>query len=445
MKIYIVGTGYVGLVTGACLAEMGNDVTCIDNNKEKIINITTYGKLPIYEPGLEELVKNNFEACRLKFCTSIPDNIKKKSIIFIAVGTPSDENGKADLKFVNQVAKEIGQKITNYCVVVDKSTVPVGTGDEVESIIQKELDKRRIALNFDVVSNPEFLKEGDALKDFNFPDRIIIGTNSELAISLMKQLYSPFSMRKAKIISMSRKDAEMTKYAANAMLATKISFMNEISQICELTGVDVENVRKGIGSDKRIGYSFIYAGCGYGGSCFPKDVKAIVQTSKKYNFNPIILDAIEERNRLQKNVIFNKIINKFGSNLTDKIFSIWGLSFKPGTDDMREAPSVYLIKSIIKSGGVVKVYDPIAMETAKNEFSIEEKTKIIFCDSEYETLESSDAMALVTEWSQFRQPNFSTIKEYLNYPIIFDGRNQYDPNFLYENGIEYYGIGRTNQ
>lgn len=444
MNIYIVGTGYVGLVTGACLADMGNVVTCIDNNIDKIRKLKEDNEIPIYEPGLEEIVKNNIQANRLKFSTEIPNEIPENAIIFIAVGTPSDEEGNADLKFVYQVAEEIGEKINNYCVIVDKSTVPVGTGDKVEKIIQNQINSRNLNIEFDVVSNPEFLKEGDAIKDFNYPDRIIIGSNSEKANEIVKQLYAPFSMRKSKIIKMSRRDAEMTKYAANAMLATKISFMNEISQICELTGVDVENVRQGIGSDSRIGYSFIYPGCGYGGSCFPKDVKAIVQTAKNNDFDPLVLNSVEERNREQKNILFKKIIKKFGQNLSNKVFSIWGLSFKPGTDDMREAPSTFLIKSIIGNGGVVKAFDPIAMESAKNEYNKSELLKITFCNSEYDALNNSDALILVTEWGQFRQPNLEMIKEKLNNPVIFDGRNQYNPDYLKKNGIEYYGIGRTN-
>ena len=445
MKIYIVGTGYVGLVTGACLANMGNEVTCIDNDENKINNLVDHGILPIYEPGLEELVKSNIDANRLKFTNSIPGEIDENSIIFIAVGTPSDEDGKADLKYVHQVAKEIGEKIINYCVVVDKSTVPVGTGDAVEEIIKNSISSRNENIEFDVVSNPEFLKEGDALKDFTYPDRIIIGSNSQRAKELLSQLYSPFSKKKSKILFMSRKDAEMTKYAANAMLATKISFMNEISQICELSGVDVENVRQGIGSDKRIGYSFIYPGCGYGGSCFPKDVKAIVQTAKDLNFDPIVLNSVEKRNALQKNVLFEKLVDKFGKDLKGKILAVWGLAFKPGTDDMREAPSIVLIKSIIENGGNVNVFDPIAMETAKYEFTEEELAKINFCQTEYEAIINAEAMILVTDWGQFRQPDFNKIVNSLNNPIILDGRNQYDPQYLSDFGIEYYGIGRTNQ
>ena len=444
MNIYIVGTGYVGLVTGACLADMGNVVTCIDNNIDKIRKLKEDNEIPIYEPGLEEIVKNNIQSNRLKFSTEIPNEIPENAIIFIAVGTPSDEEGNADLKFVYQVAEEIGEKINNYCVIVDKSTVPVGTGDKVEKIIQNQINSRNLNIEFDVVSNPEFLKEGDAIKDFNYSDRIIIGSNSEKANEIVKQLYAPFSMRKSKIINMSRRDAEMTKYAANAMLATKISFMNEISQICELTGVDVENVRQGIGSDSRIGYSFIYPGCGYGGSCFPKDVKAIVQTAKNNNFDPLVLNSVEERNREQKNILFKKVQKKFGQNLSNKVFSIWGLSFKPGTDDMREAPSTYLIRSIIENGGVVKAFDPIAMDSAKKEFKDDELLKISFCNSEYDALNNSDALILVTEWGQFRQPNFDMIKEKLKNPVIFDGRNQYNPDYLKKIGIEYYGIGRTN-
>jgi len=444
LNIYIVGTGYVGLVTGACLADMGNVVTCIDNNIDKIRKLKEDNEIPIYEPGLEEIVKNNIQSNRLKFSTEIPNEIPENAIIFIAVGTPSDEEGNADLKFVYQVAEEIGEKINNYCVIVDKSTVPVGTGDKVEKIIQNQINSRNLNIEFDVVSNPEFLKEGDAIKDFNYSDRIIIGSNSEKANEIVKQLYAPFSMRKSKIINMSRRDAEMTKYAANAMLATKISFMNEISQICELTGVDVENVRQGIGSDSRIGYSFIYPGCGYGGSCFPKDVKAIVQTAKNNNFDPLVLNSVEERNREQKNILFKKVQKKFGQNLSNKVFSIWGLSFKPGTDDMREAPSTYLIRSIIENGGVVKAFDPIAMDSAKKEFKDDELLKISFCNSEYDALNNSDALILVTEWGQFRQPNFDMIKEKLKNPVIFDGRNQYNPDYLKKIGIEYYGIGRTN-
>jgi UDPglucose 6-dehydrogenase len=444
MKIYIVGTGYVGLVTGSCLAEMGNEVVCIDNDIEKINNLIEFGLLPIYEPGLEELVKSNYSSNRLSFKTSIPNDITENSIIFIAVGTPSDEKGKANLEYVYQVAKEIGRKLSTYCVIVNKSTVPVGTGDNVEEIIQMELDGRNLLIKFDVVSNPEFLKEGDAIQDFNFPDRIIIGSNSEKAKELMSQLYSPFSIRKSKLIFMARRDAEMTKYAANAMLATKISFMNEISQICDLTGVDVENVRYGIGSDKRIGFSFIYPGCGYGGSCFPKDIKALIETSNENNFTPILLNAVEDRNLYQKEFLFNKVINKFGKDLSNKIFSIWGLSFKPGTDDMREAPSIITIKSIIKKGGNVQVFDPVSMNNAIKEFTSNELRKIKFCDSEYESLDNSDAMILITEWRQFRQPDFLKIKSKLKTPLIFDGRNQYNPNYLKEIGIEYIGVGRSN-
>ena len=443
MKIYIIGTGYVGLVTGACLADMGNIVTCIDINKD-IINSLNNCEIPIYEPGLEEMVKNNIFAKRLKFKTQIPENITENAIIFIAVGTPSDNHGNADLTFVYQVAEEIGNKINYSCIIVNKSTVPVGTGDEVEMIIQKQITLRNLNIEFDVVSNPEFLKEGDAINDFNYPDRIIIGSNSDKPNKLLKQLYEPFSMKKSKIINMPRRDAEMTKYAANAMLATKISFMNEISQICEFTDVDVENVRKGIGSDSRIGYSFIYPGCGYGGSCFPKDVRAIIQTAKNYNFDPIVLSSVEMRNKAQKNILYKKIKQKFGQNLTNRFFSIWGLSFKPGTDDMREAPSKYLIKSIIKSGGKVRIYDPIAMDSAKKEFTEYELKSIFFCSSEYDVLNNSDALVLVTEWGQFRQPNFEKIIEKLKNPIIFDGRNQYNPQYLKNIGIEYYGIGRTN-
>jgi UDPglucose 6-dehydrogenase len=443
MNILVIGTGYVGLVTGACLAEMGNHVTCIDNDKIKIKELKNI-KLPIYEPGLEEIVKTNIHSKRLEFAVKIPPYISENTIIFIAVGTPSDNEGNADMSYVYQVAKDIGKNIDNYCVVVNKSTVPVGTGEKVEALIREEIKKRNLKFNFDVVSNPEFLKEGDAIKDFNFPDRIIVGSESKKANQLLDHLYAPFSKKKSKIIFMSRRDSEMTKYAANSMLATKISFMNEISQICELTGVDIENVRKGIGSDSRIGYSFIYPGCGFGGSCFPKDLRALIQTAKNNSFNPVLLDSVQNRNIKQKKILFTKITSIFGQNLTGKTFSVWGLSFKPGTDDVREATSIIIIKSIIEKGGFINAYDPFATSNAKKEFNANQLKKIKFFNNEYEALINSNALVLVTEWAQFRQPNFEMIIDHLKEPIIIDGRNQYDPTYLKSVGIDYFGIGRSN-
>lgn len=445
MNLIIIGTGYVGLVSGACFAETGNQVNCIDIDKNKIDKLNA-GIIPIYEPGLEELIKNNVIADRLKFSTHIPTKIPLNSILIIAVGTPPDKNGEADLSYVYNAAREIGDRLNNYALIVNKSTIPVGTGEKVEELIQKQLQERNIDCNFDVVSNPEFLKEGDAIKDFLYPDRVIIGTDSTKARDIMKQLFAPYSMKKTKILFMGRRDAEMTKYAANGMLATKISFMNEIALICEETGVDVEKVRKGIGSDSRIGYSFIYPGCGYGGSCFPKDVKAIVNTAKQTGINPILLNAVEKRNSLQKNILFEKVISVFGNNLKGKIFAVWGLAFKPGTDDMREAPSVQFIYSIIENGGNVNVFDPVCMETIKQEFPEDWfiDGRITYFDNEFDALNHSEALILITEWKQFRQPNFRRIKDNLNNPIIIDGRNQYQPNYLKELGIEYYGIGISN-
>ena len=443
MRLTIIGTGYVGLVTGACFAEMGSNVTCVDIDQEKIDNLKN-GILPIYEPGLENLVVQNYKEGTLHFSASLEQASKDSNIFFIAVGTPPGEDGSADLQYVLQAAKEIGQNIKDYSVIVDKSTVPVGTAEKVKSTIRTELEKRGVNIEFDVVSNPEFLKEGAAVNDFLKPDRIIVGADSQRAAKVMKRLYAPFSRNREKVILMNVRDAEMTKYAANSMLATKISFMNEISNICERLGVDVENVRKGIGSDSRIGYSFIYPGCGYGGSCFPKDVKALIKTSKEKGFIPELLNAVEKRNNLQKQVLFAKILKRFGQDLSGKIFCMWGLSFKPGTDDIREASSFEILKELINAGAKIKAFDPVAMDQARKEFPENwfEKGRLIFEVNQYKAIENTDALILVTEWKTFRQPDFKVMADIMKELIIFDGRNQYDPEEVKEMGFKYHGIGR---
>ncbi|ACN16057.1 Ugd [Desulforapulum autotrophicum HRM2] len=443
MKITMIGTGYVGLVSGACFSEMGSRVTCVDVDEKKIENLKQ-GILPIYEPGLEAMVVQNHAEGLLDFSTSLARAMKTSSIYFIAVGTPQGEDGSADLTYVITVAAEIGKNLDKYAVIVDKSTVPVGTADKVRATIQKELDLRGVDIGFDVVSNPEFLKEGAALNDFMKPDRIIVGADTESARKVMKRLYAPFSRNRDKVIFMSVRDAEMTKYAANSMLATKISFMNEVANICERLGVDVENVRKGIGSDARIGYSFIYPGCGYGGSCFPKDVKALIRTSAENGFEPDLLNAVERRNELQKLWLFQKIIHRLGEDLTGRSFAVWGLSFKPGTDDMREASSVVLINKLIEAGAVVRAYDPVAMAEAGRVFPHAwfDDGRLVLVDQSYEALDGVDAMVLVTEWKTFRQPDFNDMKARMAKPLIFDGRNQYDPEEVRDLGFEYFGIGR---
>ena len=445
MKLTIIGTGYVGLVTGACFAEMGSQVTCVDIDQEKIENLKN-GILPIYEPGLENLVIQNYKEGTLNFSTSLEQACQNSNIFFIAVGTPPGEDGSADLQYVLQVARQIGQNINDYSVIIDKSTVPVGTADKVKSTIQKELSDRGVNIEFDVVSNPEFLKEGAAVNDFLKPDRIVVGVDSQRAAEQMKRLYAPFSRNREKLISMNVRDAEMTKYAANSMLATKISFMNEISNICERLGVDVENVRKGIGSDSRIGYSFIYPGCGYGGSCFPKDVKALIKTSKDQGFEPDLLNAVERRNNSQKQVLSGKIIKKFGQDLSGKTFCMWGLSFKPGTDDMRESSSSVIIKELINSGAMIKAFDPVAMDQAQKEFPDKwfAKGLLKLESNQYQAIENTDGLILVTEWKTFRQPDFKLMADTMRLRIIFDGRNQYDPIEVREAGFQYHGIGREN-
>lgn len=445
MDLCVIGTGYVGLVTGACFAEMGNEVWCVDVDAAKIEGLKA-GKLPIYEPGLEEIVERNYQEGRLRFTTDLGEAMAECDVLFIAVGTPPLEDGSADLQHVLTVARDIGRRLSRYSVIVDKSTVPVGTAERVRRAIQAELDARGVSIPFDVVSNPEFLKEGAAVEDFMRPDRIIVGTDSEAARERMAELYAPFNRSHQRVIHMGVRDAEMTKYAANAMLATKISFMNEIAALCERYGVDVENVRLGIGADHRIGYHFIYPGCGYGGSCFPKDVKALIAMAQAAGVEPEVLAAVEERNAKQKRVLEEKIVARFGEDLTGRTFGVWGLAFKPGTDDMREAPSIPLIEGLIGRGAKVRAYDPVAMDNARRVFPAQwfDEGRLVFTRHQYDALEGADAMVLVTEWKPFRHPDFAAIKRLLKTPMIFDGRNQYDPQQLQRLGIAYVGIGRAN-
>ena len=440
MKIAVVGSGYVGLVSGTCFAEMGNKVTCVDNVVEKVEKLKK-GIIPIYEPGLEPMVLKNVKNGNLSFTTNLPKAIEDAIIVFIAVGTPMGEDGSADLRYVLSVAKEIGESMQQRIIVVDKSTVPIGTADKVKATIQAELDKRNSDLEFDVVSNPEFLKEGAAINDFMKPDRVVIGAESDYAMEKMKQLYSPFCMNHDRFIGMDIRSAEMTKYAANAMLATKISFMNEIANICERVGADANQVRIGIGSDNRIGYSFIYPGCGYGGSCFPKDVKALKKIAEEYNYEAKVIKAVEEVNDAQKFVIAQKVVKRFGEDLTGLTFGLWGLAFKPGTDDMREAPAIYVVKELVKRGAKIKAYDPKAVEEAK-EFYLKGVGNVEYVDGKYKAIENTNALILLTEWKEFRSPDFEEIKLQLKSPIIFDGRNQYNIFKLEEKGFEYYQIGK---
>ena len=440
MKITIVGSGYVGLVSGACFAEMGNKVTCVDIDEKKIENLKK-GIIPIFEPGLEAMVLRNLKNNNIFFTSSLSNAIQDAQIVFIAVGTPMGDDGSADLQYVLAVAKSIGESMTKELVVVDKSTVPIGTADKVRATIQNELDKRELLINFHVVSNPEFLKEGAAIDDFMKPDRVVIGADSVYAFDVMKQLYSPFFRTHDRFITMDIRSAEMTKYAANAMLATKISFMNEIANICEKVGADVNKVRIGIGSDKRIGYSFIYPGTGYGGSCFPKDVKALKKIAEEHGYNANLISSVENVNDAQKLVIANKVIARFGENLKGKTFGLWGLAFKPGTDDMREAPSIYVVKELVKRGAKIKAYDPKAIEEAK-EFYLKGIKEVSYCSSKYEVLKDSEALILLTEWKEFRSPDFEEIKTQLKMPIIFDGRNQYNAFNLETKGFEYFQIGK---
>lgn len=446
MDLVVVGTGYVGLVTGVCFAEMGNNVTCVDIDEGKI-NRLIKGVLPIYEPGIEPLIESNYKAGRLQFTTSLEDAMQKANVYFIAVGTPNGEDGSADLKHVLAVARKIGQHMHHdYNVVVDKSTVPVGTADKVGEVIKTELEKRGVNYDFDVVSNPEFLKEGAAIDDFMGPERVIIGSNNDRATHIIRELYAPFTRNHERTMVMGVRDAEMTKYAANAMLATKISFMNEVANLCESFDVDVENVRLGIGADQRIGYHFIYPGCGYGGSCFPKDVKALVHMAEKVGIEPIVLRAIEARNNQQKHRLFEKIQKYFGDRLQGLTFGLWGLAFKPGTDDIREAPSLVLINELVSAGAKVCAYDPVAQENARAELpaSWVEDGTVSFAEQQYDALKACDAMVLVTEWKPFRNPDFEAMRRLMKKPIIFDGRNIYDPKHLASEGFSYIAIGRGN-
>jgi len=440
MKIAVVGTGYVGMVTGTCFAETGIDVTCVDVDKQKIDNLNK-GILPIYEPGLDTILERNVKKNRLRFTTDIVESLKECEVVFIAVGTPPDEDGSADLKHVLNVARDIGKYMEDYLVVVTKSTVPVGTAVKVKNAVQQELDNRKSNLTFDVASNPEFLKEGAAIADFMKPDRIVIGVASAKAEEMMKRLYKPFLLNGHPIIFMDIPSAEMTKYAANAMLATKISFINDIANLCEIVGADVNWVRKGIGSDSRIGNKFIYPGIGYGGSCFPKDVKALIKTAKEYNYNMRVLNAVESVNDDQKSVLFDKVYNRFGKDLKGKTIAIWGLSFKPETDDMREAPSLVIIKKLLQAGCHVKGYDPQAVHEAKRILG----DKIEYAKDQYETLIDADCLLLLTEWQEFRFPNFKVIAKLLKNNLIFDGRNIFDYKEMAELGIEYYCIGINTQ
>ncbi|MDC6389780.1 UDP-glucose/GDP-mannose dehydrogenase family protein [Maribacter sp. PR1] len=441
MNLTVIGTGYVGLVSGTCFAEMGNNVTCIDVDKKKIDALKN-GTIPIYEPGLEPMVKRNIESDTLHFSTKLSKHLENCDIAFIAVGTPMGDDGSADLQYVLQVAKEIGKNMVQPLIVVDKSTVPVGTADKVKETIQKELDLRNLDIEFHVVSNPEFLKEGDAINDFMKPDRVVIGSNDNKSTQKMRTLYSPFFRSSMdRLITMDVRSAEMTKYVANAMLATKISFMNEVANICELVGADVNKVRIGIGSDSRIGYSFIYPGSGYGGSCFPKDVKALKKTAQDHGYKADLITAVEDVNDKQKMVIAKKVVNRFGNDLKGKKIAIWGLAFKPQTDDMREAPAIYIIKDLVKRGAEIQAYDPKAMQEAQH-FYLKDVPNITYFNSKYETLNGADAMILLTEWKEFRSPDFGELKKQLNYPIIFDGRNQYNDQMMEDLGFEYFQIGK---
>ena len=440
MKITVVGTGYVGLVSGACLAEVGNDVLCLDLDAEKI-RILLGGGIPIHEPGLQDMVSRNVAAGRLHFTTSVEQAVQHGTIQFIAVGTPPDEDGSADLKYVLAAARNIGRLMTDYKVVVDKSTVPVGTADLVKAAIAEELQKRGVNTPYSVVSNPEFLKEGAAVEDFMRPDRIVVGADNEQAIFLMRALYAPFQRNHERLIVTDLKSAELTKYAANAMLATRISFMNELANLAEKLGADIEMVRQGIGSDPRIGYHFLYPGCGYGGSCFPKDVKALIRTaSDKAGIDLKVLSAVEDANDAQKHVLGNKVSRHFGGNLTGKHFAVWGLAFKPNTDDMRDAPSRTLLADLFAAGATATAYDPVAMHEARRIFG--DQPGLSYADKAMDALDAADALIIVTEWKEFRCADLDAIKQKLKSPLVFDGRNLYDPKFVRSQGIEYFPIGR---
>lgn len=439
MKITVVGTGYVGLVSGACLAEVGNDVLCLDLDPNKI-KILNDGGIPIYEPGLQEMVNRNHKAGRLAFTTDIEQGVAFGTVQFIAVGTPPAEDGSADLQHVLAAARNIGRHMRDYRVVVDKSTVPVGTADKVRAAIAGELKQRGADIAFSVVSNPEFLKEGAAVEDFMRPERIVVGSDDERATLVMRNLYAPFQRNHERVIAMDVRSAELTKYAANAMLATRISFMNELANLAERLGADIEQVRRGIGADPRIGYHFLYPGAGYGGSCFPKDVQALMRTADEAGMKLLILEAVEQANALQKQVLAQKILKRFGNDLKGLNFALWGLAFKPNTDDMREASSRVLVAELLERGASVTAYDPVAMDEARHIYKAESRVR--FADSPMAALEGADALAIVTEWKEFRSPDFQRVKQVLRTPAIFDGRNLYDPAEVRQNGLEYYPIGR---
>jgi len=439
MKVTIYGSGYVGLVTGACLAQVGNDVLCVDIDEEKTALLNN-GGIPIYEPGLDIIVKDNISAGRLKFTTSAEEGTQHGLFQFIAVGTPPDEDGSADLSYVRAVAKSIAENMDKYRIIINKSTVPVGTADKVRETVQTTLQERGLDIEYDIVSNPEFLKEGDAIDDFMKPDRIVIGTDNAHSTELMRELYAPFNRNHDRLISMDIRSAELTKYAANAMLATKISFMNELSNLAERLGADIEQVRNGIGSDPRIGYSFIYPGCGYGGSCFPKDVQALERTANEIGYNAELLSAVESVNLRQKEKTFEKLQRHYGDSLKDKTIALWGLSFKPNTDDMRAASSRVLMEALWEIGAKVQAYDPVAQEECKRIYG--KRNDLTLCETAEQTLEGANCLTIVTEWTEFRSPDFDTIKTSLKDSVIVDGRNLYDPDHMASLGISYYAIGR---
>lgn len=437
MNIAIVGTGYVGLVSGTCFAEMGVNVTCVDIDEEKVDKLRR-GIIPIYEPGLDEMVRRNVDAGRLRFTTDLTEVLDDVEVVFSAVGTPPDEDGSADLKYVLAVTETFGRNVNKYTILVTKSTVPVGTAEKVKQRVRAELDKRGVDVEFDVASNPEFLKEGAAIKDFMTPDRVVVGTESEQAKKVMSRLYKPFMLSGERMIFTDIPSAEMIKYAANSMLATRISFMNDIANLCELVGADVNMVRKGIGSDSRIGKKFLYPGCGYGGSCFPKDVKALIKTAEKSGYRMQVLKAVEEVNEKQKEILYRKLMRHFDNDLEGKTIAMWGLAFKPETDDMREAPALVLIDKLKEAGAIVKVYDPIAMNECRRRLG---EDAVVYCNDMYEAAVDADALLLVTEWNQFRMPSLSVLARTMKQRVIVDGRNIYDSDYLKDNGFTYYKIG----
>jgi len=444
LKVTIIGSGYVGLVTGACLAEMGNHVVCLDVDARKI-EILNSGGIPIHEPGLQEIVRRNADAGRLQFTTDVEAAVAHGTLQFIAVGTPPDEDGSADLQYVLAAARNIGRSMTDYKVVIDKSTVPVGTADKVKAAVQAELDRRGVQLEFAVASNPEFLKEGAAVADFTRPDRVVVGADDERAILLLRSLYQPFVRNRDRMLVMDIRSAEFTKYAANAMLATRISFMNELSRVAERLGADIELVRTGIGSDPRIGTHFLYAGAGYGGSCFPKDVKALIRIAAEAGEPSLMLDAVEAVNEAQKQVLVNKVLARYGDDLSGKTFAMWGLAFKPNTDDMREAPSRVIIPALLSRGARIRAYDPVAGEEAARVIRNENDTpmeNLVFAKSASDALDGADALVIVTEWKEFRTPDFETLRDALKDRLVFDGRNLYDSQLIRSYGIEYQAIGR---